>query len=102
MAKQARRDLELQQPSEKQKSIWEAVEFIDNRLKDKVAEETQKRRQHKDPDLFKDRDEEMEEMIGNLHLPSSLERQRVRQLKEYKDQIDNIQFRITNLKEEGK
>ena len=43
-------------------------------LKQKIVDEMKSRRKFKDPDLYKDRDEEMEALIGYDHLPSTLER----------------------------
>lgn len=48
----------------------------------------------KDPDLFKGRDEEMAQILGEAAMPSSLERKRVRQLKEYKQKISEKQSEI--------
>lgn len=57
-------------------------------IQDKATNEMESKRKFKDPDLFKDRDEEMEKLIGNDHLPSALERQRLRELKIYRQKIE--------------
>ena len=74
---EAKRNHALLQPSAAKKEIYEACSFIDNLVKDRIRQQTTVRRKFKDPDLYKDRDEEMEKLIGNEHLPSSLERRRL-------------------------
>ena len=66
-------------------------------VKDREAKAKERRRMFKDPDIFKDRDEEMDEILGEAALPSSLERQRIRKLKEFKEQMDRKRKEIIKI-----
>ena len=93
MIRQVEKENECHLTNEKKQRVWEACHFIDNLVKEREEEAKEKRRAFKDPDLFKDRDEELAKILGEA-LPSSLERQRIRKLKEFKEQISSKQNEI--------
>lgn len=99
LAEEAKRNYELTHPDAKKKAVWEACHFIDNLVKERTAKHKKAQRQFKDPDLYKGRDEEMEKLLGNETLPSSLERKRVRQLRQFREKISKVQSDIVQVKE---
>lgn len=94
---QVEKDNEQNLSNEKKQKVWEACHFIDNMVKEREEKAKEKRRMYQDPDIFKDRDGEMDEVLGESALPSSLERHRIRKLKEFKEQISIKQNEIIKI-----
>ena len=97
MIQQIEKENERNLSNEKKQKVWDACHFIDNMVKDREEQAKAKRRMFKDPDIFKDRDEEMDKILGEAALPSSLERHRIRKLKEFNEQISSKQNEIIKI-----